>query len=135
MHVVAQRCGLRCSNVAGMLFSQRCKITTLYNVVLTLCVCWVRPGNKAKPILVVFKSISQRDSIKGLKIIHINTRSVFNKLDELKLRLSHFDIIVSVFEIKGAPCTLCAHFGYRVHRFKPLCTRCVHDFSNISISF
>ena len=32
--------------------------------------------------------------IKGLKIIHINTRSVFNKLDELKLRLSHFDIIV-----------------------------------------
>ena len=32
--------------------------------------------------------------IKGLKIIHINTRSVFNKLDELKLRLSSFDIIV-----------------------------------------
>ena len=40
VHVVAQRCGLRCSNVAGMLLSQRCKITTLYNVVLTLCVCW-----------------------------------------------------------------------------------------------
>ena len=40
VHVVAQRCGLRCSNLAGMLFSQRCKITTFYNVVLTLCVCW-----------------------------------------------------------------------------------------------
>ena len=40
VHVVAQRCGLRCSKVAGMLFSQRCKITTLSNVVLMLCVCW-----------------------------------------------------------------------------------------------
>ena len=37
---------------------------------------------------------SQTKQIKGLKIMHINTRSVFNKLDELKLRLSHFDIIV-----------------------------------------
>ena len=36
VHVVAQRCDLRCSNVAGMLFSQRCKITTLYNVVCLL---------------------------------------------------------------------------------------------------
>ena len=45
VHVVAQHCGLLCSNVAGMLFSQRCKIT-LYNVVLTLCVCWVTSNSK-----------------------------------------------------------------------------------------
>ena len=34
---------LCCSNVAGTSFSQRCEnnlLTTLYNVVLTLCVCW-----------------------------------------------------------------------------------------------
>ena len=31
---------------------------------------------------------------KGLKIIHLNTRSVFNKLDELKYYLKNFDIIV-----------------------------------------
>ena len=31
---------------------------------------------------------------KGLKIIHVNTRSVLNKLDELKLKLASFDIIV-----------------------------------------
>ena len=34
----------RCSNVAGMSFSQRCENnlhTMLYNVVCTLCVCWV----------------------------------------------------------------------------------------------
>ena len=24
---------------------------------------------------------------------------------------------IAVFKIKGAPCTLCAHFGCRVHRF------------------
>ena len=39
----------------------------------------------------------------------------------------------SVFEIKGTPCTLCAHFSYRVHRFKYMCTRCVHAFSSIVI--
>ena len=40
---------------------------------------------------------SNLDSIrqtKGLKIIHINTRSVFYKLDELKYNLADFDIIV-----------------------------------------
>ena len=31
---------------------------------------------------------------KGLKIVHVNTRSVFHKLDELKLSLKQFDIIV-----------------------------------------
>ena len=31
---------------------------------------------------------------KGLKFIHVNTRSVFNKLDELKYKLKGFDIIV-----------------------------------------
>ena len=40
---------------------------------------------------------------------------------------------LSVFEIKGAPCTLCAYFGCRVHIFQHLCTRCVHAFSNISL--
>ena len=35
-----------------------------------------------------------------------------------------------VFEIKGAPCTLCAHFGCRVHGFRNLRTRCLHDFLN-----
>ena len=34
--------------------------------------------------------------------------------------------VSSVFEIKGAPCSLCAHFGCRVHGFKSLCTRRVH---------
>ena len=33
-------------------------------------------------------------NLKGLKIIHVNTRSVFNKLDELKYNLKEFDIIV-----------------------------------------
>ena len=33
-------------------------------------------------------------SKKGLKIIHVNTRSLFNKLDELKHRTKDFDIIV-----------------------------------------
>ena len=39
-----QRCTLRCDNVAGMSFSQRSEkklLATLYNVVFTLCVCWV----------------------------------------------------------------------------------------------
>ena len=31
---------------------------------------------------------------KGLKFIHINTRSVFHKLDELKHNFSNFDVIV-----------------------------------------
>ena len=31
---------------------------------------------------------------KGLKIIHVNTRSVYNKLDELKVKLRKFDVIV-----------------------------------------
>ena len=42
-----QRCTLHCSNVAGMSFLQRCENnlhSTLYNVVFTLCVCWV-PGS------------------------------------------------------------------------------------------
>ena len=37
---------LCCSNVAGTSFSQRCEnnlLTTLYNVVFTLCVCWAVP--------------------------------------------------------------------------------------------
>ena len=37
---------LCCSNVAGTSFSQRCEnnlLTTLYNVVFTLCVCWDDP--------------------------------------------------------------------------------------------
>ena len=38
-----------------------------------------------------------------------------------------------MFEIKGAPCTRCAHFGGWVHRFWDLCTRCVHAFSYILI--
>ena len=33
-----------------------------------------------------------------------------------------------MFEIKGAPCTQCAHFGCRAHRFLDLFTRCVHVF-------
>ena len=60
VHVVAQRCGLRCSNVAGMLFSQRCKITTLYNVVLTLCVCWV----------ISYPSVSTRHNIENFGLAH-----------------------------------------------------------------
>ena len=47
MHVSTQRCTLHCGNVAGTSFSQRCEnnlLTTLYNVVFTLCVCWDRPG-------------------------------------------------------------------------------------------
>ena len=39
----------------------------------------------------------------------------------------------SVFEIKGAPCTLCACFGGWVHIFWNLCTRWVHTFSKFSI--
>ena len=43
--VILQRCCniviFCCDNVAGMSFSQRCKNTTLCNVVFTLCVCWV----------------------------------------------------------------------------------------------
>ena len=31
---------------------------------------------------------------KGLKIIHVNTRSVYDKLDELNVRLRQFDVIV-----------------------------------------
>ena len=31
---------------------------------------------------------------KGSKIIHVNTRSIFSKLDELKYNLKDFDIIV-----------------------------------------
>ena len=42
----------------------------------------------------------------------------------------NFHVVVitlnSVFEIKGAPCTRCAQFGCRVHRFWYLCTRWVH---------
>ena len=34
------------------------------------------------------------NSCKGLKIIHLNTRSVFHKLDELYLKLKDFDVIV-----------------------------------------
>ena len=33
-------------------------------------------------------------NVKGLEIVHVNTRSVFYKLDELKLRFKHFDSIV-----------------------------------------
>ena len=39
----------------------------------------------------------------------------------------------SLFEIKGAPCTLCPHFGCRLHRFQHMCTQYVHGFSNKSI--
>ena len=35
---------------------------------------------------------------------------------------------ITVFEIKGAPCTLCAHFGCRVHGFLNMCNLYVHDF-------
>ena len=31
----------------------------------------------------------------------------------------------TVFEIKGAPCIRCAHFGCQVHIFKDLCTLCI----------
>ena len=40
VHIATQSCNLRCGNISGTLFSQRYKITTLYNVVFTLCVCW-----------------------------------------------------------------------------------------------
>ena len=40
------------------------------------------------------KNLNEIGLTKGLKIIHINTRSVFNKLDELKCTLHNFDIIV-----------------------------------------
>ena len=46
-HVVILGCG----NVAGLSFSQRCEnnlLTTLYNVVFTLCVCWVPLFNPIK---------------------------------------------------------------------------------------
>ena len=39
----------------------------------------------------------------------------------------------SVFEIKGALCTRCAHFGCRVHRYQVLCILQVHAFSKFSI--
>ena len=41
-----------------------------------------------------YKDIAEVEGTKGLKIIHVNTRSVLKKLDELKLRLKHFDIVV-----------------------------------------
>ena len=43
--------------------------------------------------------------------------------------------IDSVFEIKGSPCTRCAHFGGRVHRVQDLCTLQVHVFFIFSIWF
>ena len=41
-----------------------------------------------------YKELDDIVEAKGLKVVHVNTRSVFNKLDELKLRLKQFDIIV-----------------------------------------
>ena len=36
-------------------------------------------------------------------------------LETTRITISY--ITIAVFEIKGAPCTLCAHFDRRVHRF------------------
>ena len=40
------------------------------------------------------RDLDEISGSKGLKIIHVNTRSVFSKLDELKVKLNHFDIII-----------------------------------------
>ena len=38
---------------------------------------------------------------------------------------------MAVFKIKGAPCTRCAPFDDRVHRFQYMCTQQVHTFTNM----
>ena len=40
----------------------------------------------------------------------------------------------TVFEFKGALCTLCVHFDCRVYGFQHLCTRRVHPFFNMLTS-
>ena len=58
----------------------------------------------------------------------------FNRLSfTITLSEGDYVYITSVFEIEGAPCTLCAHFVGLVHVFWNMCTRQVHAFSKFSI--